>query len=220
ETDMTRGRIDRFWKSGGRTIAAAVVGRTEMRPAFQHLAWNSHVGLAWIVARVLAATTWIARDAAGLLRLFWMLGLIPVRRPFPDVADHVVEAVAVGIVGTDRRRALVAVARGIAPREFTLPRVGHVPIVGKEFVAPCVVHTIKSATRGKFPLGFGWQRFPFPLRKRLGIRERDVHDGMVVSRVDRTAGSLRMTPLRATHELPPVADIGAIDWSLWLHEYE
>src|SRR5262245_34318235 len=149
-----------------------------------------------------------------------MLVLIPVRRPFPDVADHVVEAVAIGIVGTDRRRTFVAVGRRIAPREFTLPRVGHVPIVGEELVAPCVVDTVESTTRGKFPLGFCWQLFTVPLRKRFSVRERDVHDRMVLSAVDRGAGSLGMTPLRVAHELPPIADVAAIDGALWLHEDE
>src|SRR5688572_33415899 len=110
-----------------------------MRATLQDLAWNPHVGLTRIVARVLAPSARIERDAARLDRLTGMTRFIPVRRPFPDVADHVVETVAVRVVRTDGRRALIAVARHVAPRKFTLPGVRHVPIVREKLVTPRVV---------------------------------------------------------------------------------
>src|SRR5688572_24547076 len=100
-----------------------------MRATLQDLAWNPALRLTRIVARVLAPPARIARDAACLDRLIGMTRLIPVRRPFPHVADHVVETVAVRVVRTDGRRAVIAVARHVAPRKFALPGVRHVPIV-------------------------------------------------------------------------------------------
>src|SRR4029453_3204942 len=118
-----------------------------------------------------------------------------------------VETVAVRVVHADRRRTAVAVARRVAPREFTLPRVGHMPIAREEFVTPRVVRPIEAATRGKLPLGFrrqllpfpprvgppleaapprklplGFRRqlLPFPPRERFRVTIRDVHDGMVL----------------------------------------
>src|SRR5437868_5188417 len=93
----------------GRAIAAAVVGSAEVRAALKHLAWNPDVRLTRVVARGLGPSTRIFRNAARLRRVSVMLLRIPIGRPFPDIADHVVQAVAVSRERGDRRRALESV---------------------------------------------------------------------------------------------------------------
>src|SRR5712671_6056093 len=93
----------------GRTIAAAVIGSAEMRAALEHLAWSPDVRLTRVVARGLWSAARIFRNAARLRRIGVMLLRIPIGRPFPDIADHVVEAVAVGRECGDRRGAFEAV---------------------------------------------------------------------------------------------------------------
>ena len=46
-----------------------------------------------------------------------MPGFVPVAGPFPDIARHLVEAVAVRSMGVDRSGALIAIARIIAPAD-------------------------------------------------------------------------------------------------------
>src|SRR5262245_17671721 len=92
EADMAGRRVNRLGEARGRPVAPAVVRRAQMRSAFQHLARNPDRRLAGVVAVLGARAPWIARDAAGLRGIRRMLRLIPVSRPFPDVADRVVEA--------------------------------------------------------------------------------------------------------------------------------
>src|SRR6478735_6882679 len=92
---MAGRRIDGFGVARRGAIAAAIVRRTEMRAALEHLARNADVRLAGIEASAFRATAWVQRDAAGLRRIAMVLLRPPVGGPFPDIADHVVEAVAV-----------------------------------------------------------------------------------------------------------------------------
>src|SRR6266852_7461218 len=101
----------------GRTIAAAVVGSAEMRAAFEHLAWNPDVRLTRIVARGLGPAARILRNATRLQRIGFMLLRIPIGRPFPDIADQVVDAVAIGRECGDGRSAFEAVCCEILVRE-------------------------------------------------------------------------------------------------------
>src|SRR6201999_1124005 len=95
--------------AGSRSIAAAIVRSAEVRAALEHLAWNLDVGVARIEARVLTATARVLRNTARLWRVRFMLLRIPVGRPFPDIPDHVVDAVAVRREGRDRGGAIEAV---------------------------------------------------------------------------------------------------------------
>src|SRR5467141_4025139 len=98
--------VDRLGMTRGRTIAAAIVGSAEVRAAFKHLAWNPDLRLTRIVARGLGSTARIFRNAARLRRIGVMLLRIPIGRPFPDITDHVVQAVAVGWECGDGRSTL------------------------------------------------------------------------------------------------------------------
>src|SRR5690242_6142229 len=114
----------------GRAIPAAVVRRTEMRAALQHFAGNTDVGLTWIKARLLRTSARIRRDAAGLRRFGFVLRRPPVRRPLPDIADHVADAIAVRRERRHRRGALVSVLAQVLVREIALPGVGHMFAAG------------------------------------------------------------------------------------------
>src|SRR6266849_5955644 len=103
----------------GRTIAAAVIGRAKMRAALKHLARNPDVPLTRVVAGSLVPAARILWNAARLRRVGLMLLRIPIGRPFPDIADHVVQAVAVGRKCGDGRGAFEAVGRKILVREIT-----------------------------------------------------------------------------------------------------
>src|SRR5262245_14891565 len=100
---MARGGIDRLRMSRSGAIAAAVIRRAQMRAALDDLAWDPDGGLARVVAALLAPAARVLRDAARLRRVGLVLRGIPVGRPFPDIADHVVKAVSVGRECRDRR---------------------------------------------------------------------------------------------------------------------
>src|SRR5258705_1766178 len=138
-----------------RAIAAAIVRRAKMRAALDDLAGDTDVRLAGIVASLLATPARVCGNAARLRRLGLMPGCVPVRRPFPDIADHVVQAIAVGREGLHRRGALVAILIEILEWKFALPGVGHVRTAGREFIAPCEFGTIEPAARREFPFGLG-----------------------------------------------------------------
>src|SRR5205814_570002 len=120
----------------GRTIAATVVRSAEMRAALKHLAWNPDIRLTRVVARGLGPTARILRNAARFGRIGFVLPRIPIGRPFPNIPNHVVQAVAVGRECGDGRSALETVSREVHVREITLPGVRHVLASRRLVVAP------------------------------------------------------------------------------------
>src|SRR5206468_12889868 len=122
---MTRGSIDRLGVARCRPVASAVVRRAQMRAAFDDLSWNFHIGGSGVVAVGLAAAARVLRNAARLHGIRLMLRRIPVGGPLPDIADHVVQPVAVWRECTDRRGALETIGIGVLAREFPLPGVCH-----------------------------------------------------------------------------------------------
>src|SRR6266481_1362263 len=126
EADMACRGVDRLGMTRGRTIAAAVVGSAEMRAAFKHLAWNPDIRLTRVVTRSLRSAAWILGNAARLRRIGLVLLRIPIGRPFPDVADHVVQAIAVGRKRRHRRCTIEAVRAKVLAWKFALPGVCHV----------------------------------------------------------------------------------------------
>src|SRR5271166_1794819 len=69
ETHMARRGVDRLRMTRGRTVAAAVIRRAQVRAALEHLSRNHDCGLAGVVARVLTTAERIDRDAAGLMSI-------------------------------------------------------------------------------------------------------------------------------------------------------
>src|SRR5580765_837406 len=153
---MTCGSIDRLRMSRCRPVASAVIRRAQMRAAFDDLLWNLHVARSGVVAVVLAPAARVLRNAAGLHRIRLMLWRIPVGRPFPDVADHVVKSVTVWRECADRRGALEAVGIGVLPREFALPGICHVTAGRRELIAPRKLSAVEPPARSKFPFRLGW----------------------------------------------------------------
>src|SRR5258705_3397592 len=88
-------RIDRLRMARCRPVASAIVRRAQMRAAFDDLPWNLHIGGSEVVAVDLTPAARVLRDTAGLWRIGFVPRRVPVSRPLPDVADHVVQPVIV-----------------------------------------------------------------------------------------------------------------------------
>src|ERR1043165_8710778 len=136
KADVARRRVDRLRVPSGRAITAAVVRRTQMRAALEHLAGNANVGLTGIVARRFRSAPRVFRDAARLRCVSLVLCGPPIRGPLPHVADHVVDAVAVRRECRHRGRARVTIRFEILVWEGSLPGVRHVSVARREFVPP------------------------------------------------------------------------------------
>src|SRR5262249_24330719 len=132
-------------------------------------------------------------------------------RPFPDVADHVAEPVAVRWKCRDRGRAFVAVDRSILMREFALPGVGAMFAVRRELIAPSVFRTVEPAACGELPFGLGGQFLAGPGGIGLRITISDVNYGMIVEPADVTARAIWPTPVCAEFESPPLRPVGEVN---------
>src|SRR6185295_4917981 len=202
EPNVTGRSVDRFGMARRRPVATAVIGRAQMRPTLEHLARDLDVGRTRVVALVFATAARVFRDTAGLRRIGLMLGRVPIGRPFPDIADHVVEAIAVRRKRRHRRCPLIAVGRQILVRKLALPGVGHLAPAGREVFAPGELGTVETAACREFPLGLGGQLLARPLGISLGVFESDMHYRVLVQSADRAAGSVRPAPVGAKLERP------------------
>src|SRR6202012_5773845 len=95
KSEMARRRVDRFGVAGGGGIGPAVVSRAAEGATPDDLARNPDFGLAGIEALLGASAARIPWNAARLRRVGLVPRGIPVGGPFPDIADHVVDAVSV-----------------------------------------------------------------------------------------------------------------------------
>ena len=87
-----------------------------------------------VVARPSILATRILLDTADFQSIGLVLLGTPIAGPFPDIADHIVQAVAVGRECGDARNAFEAISREILVRKITLPGVRHMPTAGELFV--------------------------------------------------------------------------------------
>src|SRR5262249_6841472 len=142
---VTCGCIDWVRVTRRRPITTAVVGCAEMRAAFDDLARNPEIGLAGVVACTFGPAARVLRNAARLRRVGFGLWGIRIGGQCPDIADHVVEAVAVCREGGDRRGTLVAIQTEILAGKDALPGVGHLLSGGRELIAPCELLAIETA---------------------------------------------------------------------------
>jgi hypothetical protein len=119
--------VDRLACRAAGPVAPAIVRRAQVRAALEHLARDADLRLA---GSKLPSPRRRRADscghAAGLRRAPFVLAARTSPGPFPDIADHVVQAVAVGGKGGHGRGALVAVVARFWVREAALPGVGHV----------------------------------------------------------------------------------------------
>src|SRR6266581_5288660 len=96
EADVRHAGVDHLRLARGGTVAEAVVRGAEVRAALDHLARDAELRLVRVVALGLRDDARVdGRAAAGLDDLVGAGGDVPVARPLPDVARHVVEPVAV-----------------------------------------------------------------------------------------------------------------------------
>src|SRR5262249_30915004 len=144
KADVPGRAVDRLALPRRRAVAQAVVGRAEVRAALHDAARE---------AVVPGGST--APSGAGH-------GLEPVVRPLPDVAGHVVEAVAVRRIGLDRRGALVAVEQQVLPGELALPGIGHHAALRRELLAPREGRAVQATAGRVLPLGLARQRLAGP----------------------------------------------------------
>src|SRR5215831_7590408 len=151
EADVAGGGVDGLGVARRRTVAAAVIGRAQVRAALQYLARDADVRLAAVVAAFLRRPARILRRAAGPGCGDLMLRAIPVGGPLPDVANHVVEPVAVRWIRRDGRSARITVSARVLVWKIPLPGVGHVPVLRSELIAPREFRAIEAPTCRELP---------------------------------------------------------------------
>src|SRR3954447_12605841 len=201
--------VDRLRHAGGRTVALAVVRCTQVRTTFHDSSWNGDVRQPRIVAVVWVTAARVRHRAAGVGQV--AVRLVPVAGPFPNVADHVVQAVAVGWVGTDRGDADVAVGASVAYGKLALPGVGHPPVRGSELFTPGVGGAVQPSAAGEFPLRLRRQLFAGPTGVRLDVGPGELDDWTVPFAVHQAARALRVAPVGAGQIGPPVVGVPEVD---------
>src|SRR5262249_5174032 len=157
------------------------------------LARDLALGLARIVAVLSARATRIDRHTARMLLL--VSCYIEVRGPLPNIADHVVEAIAVWGIGADRRGPLIAVFKQVLPREFALPGVRHRLAIWLEHVTPGELRAVEPTARGELPFGLSGKLLAGPSRVSHCVVIGDVYDRMIVEPFDRATGPVRVAPV-------------------------
>src|SRR4029077_5098012 len=95
EADVAHAGVDHLRTASRRPVAQAVGVRTEIRTALDHLAGNLELGLSRVVALLERASANTVGHATARARGVRRALDVPVGGPFPDVAGHVMEAVAV-----------------------------------------------------------------------------------------------------------------------------
>src|SRR5262245_52584388 len=119
---MTRPGVNLLRNARRRPVAQTVIRRAKIRAALQDLPRDAYLRRPRVDARFFLSAFRVEVGAAGVG--YTAVLLIPVGRPLPDVAGHVVKAVAVRRKGADRRRALITVGQQVHYREFALPGIG------------------------------------------------------------------------------------------------
>src|SRR4051794_17282928 len=208
---MTRGCIDRLGVPSSRTVPAAVIWGAQVRAALQDFPRYFNLYRTRIAAFVLATTNRIMCDATCVMRIMLVLRRPPIGRPFPHVAYHVVEAVAVWRECFNRGSALVSRLREILVREDTFPGIRHVLAARGKLVTPRKLRAVQSTARGKLPFGFGRKLFTSPSSISFSIAVSHVHDRTIIHPADRGARPVRTPPIRTEFEFPPLTPVAQID---------
>src|SRR6516225_2710944 len=220
EADMAHAAVDHLCMPRRGPVSPAVVGRAEKRASLDDLARDARARLLRVVARLHPAARRPRRPAAGLRWVGFVALGEPVAGPLPDIADHVVEAVAIGREAADRRGALEAVGLQILPRKIPLPESRHHASPGGELLAPGVFGALQPAAGGELPFRLARQLLTAP----MGIGQRiligDLDHGVVLPAGDTAALALGMAPAGARSPAPPVADIAQVDRTLAFVEDE
>jgi hypothetical protein len=102
----------------------------------------------------------IRRNAACLGNLIDVTRAVPIQGPLPDIAVHVVDAVAIWRKCVHRGGSIESVGRQVYARKISLPGIRHVATGRRELARPRKFDSIQTATRREFPFGLGWQIAP------------------------------------------------------------
>ena len=149
----------------------------------------------------------IDRDAAGFRELLIIIRAIPIAAPFPNVAGHVVKAIAVRRELRDRRDTDEAIFACILNRKLSLVVLAiHLPS-GLNSSPHDVGLPRQTSARREFKFRFGWQTFARPLRIRFRIGISDLHDRIFFFSLDAIivgSGSLSFEMIRYLTERLPV----------------
>ena len=126
-------------------------------------------------------------------------------RPFPDIADHVVEAEPVRLKTSRRRRTGVPVRHAVRLREPALPDIaGEIASIIRLVIAPRKPHIAEPATRRMLPLGLARQPPADPRRIAGRIIPRHMHNRMIgVPGRIRRSRSVDVTPVGPADTPPP-----------------
>lgn len=157
-----------------RAVAAAIIGCTEVRAALEDAARYEDVRLARVKTRFQFCPARVLRNAARLEGRFGVARGPVIRRPLPDIADHVVQTETVGRITADWACPIVAFRFQAIGRKNSLPRVGHSPTTGCQFFTPCEFSVDETASCCKLPFRLGWQFQASPIRVCHGIALGDM----------------------------------------------
>src|SRR5438034_11224043 len=92
--------------------------------------------------------------------------------------------------------------------------------LGLEFITPREIGVLDSTPTGKFPFRFGREPFARPFGERGRVAVRHMHDGMFHELRDAAVRPVRMPPVGAEPEFPPLAPVAKIDCMVRWREYQ
>src|SRR5262245_16470811 len=92
-----------------------------------------------------------------------IIGQIPIGAPFPNIARHVEQAIAIRWKSGDGRGGPETIFRGVLSRESPLPNICGPFAAGFLFVAPNIWLAIETSTRRIFPFSLRRQTLACPL---------------------------------------------------------
>ena len=137
------------------------------------------------------------------VRLRLPIGAEHIGGPFPGIAGHIVQPVAVGCETVRRRQAKIPVLGRVLRREHALPDIALPGAVHLRRIAPGIAHTFQPTARRLFPFRLGWQPFAGPGAKRQRVAMRHMHHRQPVAAGQVGVRPMRMPPIRPEHLPPP-----------------
>lgn len=99
ETDMTGRRIYGLRMARSGAITAAIIWRAKVRATLKHLSCDSYVRHCRVKALIERNAARVLGGATGLHRRIGMAIGVIIRRPLPDIADHVEQPEGIGRIG-------------------------------------------------------------------------------------------------------------------------
>ena len=124
KTDMTGRRIDGLRMARSGAITAAIIWRAKVRTTLKHLSCDSYVRHCRVKALIERNTTRVLGGATSLHRRIGMAIGVIIRRPLPDIADHVEQPEGIGRIGPHGGGPQISVLHRILDRKLALPDIG------------------------------------------------------------------------------------------------